>query len=123
MKRNMELVLAILSAIEADEMATGGGSVVSLDLPGYSREEVLYHVRLLRDAELIEIEESEKAENDLKWKSLRLTWKGHEFLSLSGRDGDLWNRVKKQAWETGTSSFEILKNKLIELAMRIFLNI
>ena len=83
----------------------------------------MYHIRLLRDAELIEIEESEKAENDLKWKSLRLTWKGHEFLSLSGRDGDLWNRVKKQAWETGTSSFEILKNKLIELAMRIFLNI
>lgn len=79
MKRNVNLILAILSAIEEDETASGN-NYVSLNIPDYSQDGITYHVRLLRDAEMIVAEEL----NDLEGTPKRLTRRGHEFLDSAG---------------------------------------
>ena len=118
MKRNINLILAILSALEEDETASGN-NYVSLNIPDYSQDEILYHVRLLSDAEMIVAEES----NDREGISMRLTWQGHEFLD-SARDENSWEQAKEEAKEevkkTTGLTFEVLKQKLINLAMEKF---
>ena len=115
MKRDINLILAILSAIEEDETASGN-NCVSLNIPDYSQDEIIYHVRLLCDAEMIVAEKL----SDLEGTPKRLTWRGHEFLD-SARDASSLEQVKKKAEKEVKKApgltFEVLKQKLINLAL------
>ncbi len=53
MKRDVDLARTILFAIEKDKRATGHG-FICLNIDGYSKEEVSYHVNLLYEARLID---------------------------------------------------------------------
>jgi predicted transcriptional regulator len=116
MKRNMELVRTILIDIEAQ---TPTDIPLLVKIPGYSHEEVNYHLILLHEAGLIE---AQKRFGDNKEEVFpeRLTWAGHEFLD-SARNDNVWNKTKEIVMSKGGDiSFEILKGLLSSVAMSFF---
>lgn len=64
-----------------------------IDIDGVEYDAVVYHARLLHDAELAIVEDwSSMDGEDIRIK--RLTWQGHEFLDAA-RDQGRWAEVKK----------------------------
>jgi hypothetical protein len=81
MKRDKELILAILAALEADPEADGIRRV-EMAIQGRSRREVDYHVGLLHEAGLIEVFGTSDRSH-IPLSPSRLTWAGHERLDAS----------------------------------------
>jgi hypothetical protein len=109
MKRDMDLVRKILLEIERQPFTHGK---ITLEIEGYSREEISYHVLLLSEANLIEAEVSARA--SAEYKPIRLTWQGHEFLE-SVRDEARWNKLKDIMGRVGGFVYEIARPVAIEL--------
>lgn len=106
MKRDMDLVRAILLAIEGNSFRrTDAG----LSLDGYTPRDIARHLRLLSEAGYAEanllILEREGA---MRASEARLTWKGYEFLDSIRGEG-VWGHVKEQAGSLGQVPFEVMK--------------
>ena len=112
MKRDFDLIRAVLSAIEENEEATGHG-FIHLHIKGRSSEEVSYHVKLLHDARLIEAVDLSTL-TSFRWEPVTLTWYGHEFLD-SSRNENIWAQVKKRAEKIEGISFQVLQEMLNEM--------
>jgi len=87
MKRDMDLVREIL--LYAEQHATPSNPC-SVKIEGHSEEEVSYHLRLMRDAGLIDA----RTPGGSIWAVLGLTWAGHELLDAA-RDDSRWSKAKK----------------------------
>lgn len=92
MERKMDLVRDLLLKIEGDqEMDFTRQFPIghpSLDIPGYSSDQLAYHARLLL--------ENGYAKGDYRGPSISgLTWAGHEFLD-SIKDIGIWETTKQQ---------------------------
>ncbi|MDR3405523.1 MAG: DUF2513 domain-containing protein [Chthoniobacter sp.] len=101
MKRNMDTVRAILLAVEASPAMDI--SERALKLPEVPGKDLLYHVALLKDAELID-GIIDKDSNKMPWRflTIRLTWQGHEWIDVM-RDDNMWNKVKEKFIKPGAS--------------------
>jgi hypothetical protein len=99
MKRDMELVRAILIAMEAHPT---GYAPPDLSIPGYDETEVGYHVHLMHEGELVTAFEAAPfgAETPVAIP-LTITWKGHEFLDAV-RNDTVWAKVKTIVKERGS---------------------
>lgn len=115
MKRDLDLSRIILFAIEKDEKATGHG-FISLNIDGYSEEQISYHVQLLQEAGLIEAK-NWSSQSSFQWVPSRLTWQGHEFLD-SARSDNLWSKAKEEMKNIGSFSFQLLLDILLDLAVQ-----
>ena len=109
MKRDMDLARQILFAIES---APSYRTKLTLDIPGFNREQISYHVLLLSEAGLIEKEVSSR--QTAEFKPTRLTWEGHEFLEAVREDMS-WKEVKSILAKAGGFVFEIAKSIAIDL--------
>lgn len=102
MKRDWELIRAILLRLEAEESATA--HLAAQPIAGFDAEFVGYHLDLLDQAGLIVARRAGSQS-----VALRLTWVGHELLDVIRRD-TVWNRAKGILREKGIDlSFETLK--------------
>ena len=121
MKRDMDLVREILLYAEKSD---------SSDIPkdfsikDYSKEQIVYHLKLLNDAGLITTRQSVPlldSEPNSAWKVYqtipsRLTWEGHEFLEAAKND-KIWGKAKNIVKEKGGGlTFEVIKALLIQMA-------
>lgn len=107
MKRDMDLIRAILIAIEDDE-STAPKRFSLEDVP---QDKVDYHVNLLVEAGLVRAPVTTIHFGAPYPESL--TWAGHEFLDAA-RNDTLWEKAKKLTLEkTGALGFEVLKEALI----------
>jgi Hypothetical protein (DUF2513) len=114
MKRDMDLARQILLDVESHENTDGSGWLV-VHYDGRSDPEIAYHVKLLEEAGLIEIQDLSTLAVSKYWPK-RLTWSGHEFLDAA-RDDSRWQKAKRFVIDkTGSLSFELLKHALIKLA-------
>jgi Hypothetical protein (DUF2513) len=107
MKRDMDLVRAILLDIEANAPAQGGlNRPVSVD--GYDRATITAHVELMiRDAHLIH-GEMKKFNTGDDTMIRGLTWRGHEFIAAASSD-TIWSKAKSSILKHGSSvSFDLL---------------
>ena len=99
MKRDWELIREILLCVEEQDR-THDPKCVYAARPN----ELLYHEKLLIEAELIEdLRETSNAFGALPVPGVptaRLTWQGHDFLDAI-RDDAVWNRTKDQATKSG----------------------
>lgn len=112
MKRNFDLIKQILLHVESFEKSKNQSTI---KIPGYSSEEVWYHVYLLNDAGLLLASES-KSPTDSVWTPHNLTWAGHEFLD-SIKDDAAWEKAKSVVKsKTGGITFELLKVVLSQFA-------
>ncbi len=112
MKRDMDLVRKIFIEVEKAESYD---KPFELEVEGFSSDQVAYHLLLLKDAGLLEVEESSN------WSAtyvlpIRMTWSGTEFLAAA-RDDTRWNKAKEIAQEKGGGlMIDVLKGVLTQLA-------
>ena len=86
------------------------------EIDDYSLEEIVYHVEIMKDAGLLDV--------DIQWLVggglpviylKRMTWDGHEFLDAA-RNESIWSQAKAKVLETtGGLGFEALKAALSQL--------
>jgi len=110
----MDLIRAILLKLEDHEH---GFAPQELDVPGYSDEQVGFHVHLLGQAGLlVAIDVTGMGCESPRALARSLTWQGYEFLEPA-RSEPLWRKALSQVGKAGAgASFEILKLVLVNLA-------
>jgi hypothetical protein len=120
MKLNLDLVRAILLHIEA---APPNQDVGPIRLDGYDEDEVLAHLDLLAERDLIDANITRAGSGAKRIYAAyvkSLTWEGHEFLD-NARNEEVWSRTKALVKERGGSaSFEIVKALLTQAALNFF---
>src|SRR5271168_1413728 len=99
MKRNMDLIRALLLKVESDPPPRAGETATGFDVAGYTDAEVLYHLDLLAQAEFVSGDARNSKVVDVGGQPTRvalykLTWQGHEFLD-SVRDPETWKKAKE----------------------------
>lgn len=111
MKRDIELIRKIILAVEA---LPSGTMTESLEIDGYTAEQIGYHSYLLVDAGLAKgLDATTLADTSPMWLILHLTSSGHDFADAS-RDESTWKKatalVKDKA---GGATIEIVKDALV----------
>ena len=114
MKRNLDLIKAILEHFEAKE---DWRHELDLKIEGYEPKLVSYHLILMYEAGLINGEAvTSNTGRIYDFVPFRLTWQGHEFLD-NIRDKNRWNKIKEIVKSKGGSfSFELIKSLAIKLS-------
>ena len=103
MKRDMDLIRAMLLAIEADPH----GFAPKIEIHGYTQEEIGYHATLLGEAGLANVIDVTCEESKTPVALVeRLTWAGHEFLDTA-RENRIWNQAKDTITKIGGASLQI----------------
>lgn len=116
MKRDFALIKNILLEIEKSSSI---GNWVTLNFEEYSDVEIIYHVKLLNQAGLIEADDLSSFSGD-KWAAKSLTWQGHDFLD-NARNETIWKKTLAIVKEKGGSvSFNIFQNLLQSQASKLF---
>ena len=111
MKRDMDLIRAMLMSIETDEH----GFASKIEIPNYTQEEIGYHAVLLGEAGLAIV--SDITTFGVKSPQaivIRLTWSGHEFLDAA-RDKTIWNQAKDKI---GSATIQVWMTVLSALALK-----
>jgi hypothetical protein len=103
MKRDMDLIRAMLLTIESD----AHGFAPKIEISGYTQEQVNYHAVLLGEAGLAKVHDVTTMGSDSpEAKITRLTWAGHEFLD-SARQNQTWNLAKDAIGKIGGASIDV----------------
>jgi hypothetical protein len=79
MKRNMELIRALLTTVEA--LPDLDATLRPDQLEGYAPEAVTYHMLLLQQAGYLEVTVTEYVGEGLNCIARRLTWDGQAYLA------------------------------------------
>ena len=111
MKRDMDLIRAILLTIEEEPH----GFAPKIEISGYTQEEIDYHAILLGEAGLAKVVEvTAFGDKSPQGTVTQLTWAGHEFLD-SARENKRWNQAKDMISKVGGASIQIWMMLLSEL--------
>lgn len=111
MKRDMDLVRKILFEVEKEPFS---GKAFDVHLDGYTVDEINYNVMLLKEAGLIETKAwTSMQTGSSRWKPVRLTWEGHEFLDAA-RDNARWEKAKNAMSQAGGFALDVMKQLLIQ---------
>lgn len=103
MRRDSDLIRAILLAVEADERC----EVLKVpDIDGYQDEAIYFHTRLLVEKGLLRTHFPDRVGRE-PWVCIRLTWEGYDFLD-NIRDPAVWKAVKRSAGKVGNWSIDTL---------------
>jgi hypothetical protein len=107
MQRDMDLVRAILLSLEE---SPHGFAPKDCEIPGFTKEQVGYHVVLMHQAGLIEAEQSTTViDPSPSAIPISLTWAGYEFLATS-KDEGIWKKGTSTVMaKAGAIGFDILK--------------
>jgi len=114
MKRDMDLVRAILKEFESNEDKTW---LPKLSIEGYSDALVQHHIEIMSDAGLLQPVFGSHSSSKLYYEKIcgyRLGWDGHEFLDAS-RDESRWKQAKGIMTKIGGATLEIMKQILAQL--------
>lgn len=115
MKRDMDLVRAILIAVEREP---AGFAPPNLEIEGYSKDQIAYHNYLLIDAKLADgATTTHLGSTGPEAIISTLTWAGHEFLDAA-RDETLWNQAKAKIRAAGSATVPIWTALLTQLISR-----
>jgi hypothetical protein len=107
MKRDMDLIRTLLLEIEVQDK--GHNEDVEIGIEGFDASIVEGHLRLLKEAGLIDADEVPDDEVDFVYHApTRLTWNGHEFLDTI-RDQDIWDRTQEGMKQAGGFSLDLAK--------------
>ena len=117
MKRDMDLVRKILLAVEEENVFENDWRP---EIGDHSPEEIVYHVELMKDAGLLDIDIRRFLDDSLPLIYLRrMTWEGHEFLDAA-RNESIWSQAKAKVLQTtGGLGFEALKAALSQLIREV----
>jgi len=109
----MEIVRRILLKVESTD--DGRGEEASVEFPDIPQNMLYGHLKLLDEAGLIEGLDSQTIGAHF-YVPMRLTWEGHEFLSVI-RDDGIWKKtLRKLAAVSGSTTMELVKAVAISVA-------
>jgi Hypothetical protein (DUF2513) len=113
MKRDMELIRELMLAIESRD----GSNDSYLEIDGYDRSQIDYHLGLLLEANLIIPENTRNFGSRSPIPMIkRLSWEGHEFLD-NARNESVWKAAMKTIGDKGGSTaFGVLTQLLASAA-------
>ena len=123
MKRDMDLVRAILLGIEELDGGSGcdiGNLYKSIKTKGFdcNNQTFVYHLERMKQAFLIDYTEINTLEGSFIY-SIKLSWEGHDFLDLS-RDSDTWEKFKEKiGGKISSLSFELVKSSLTTFSKKM----
>ena len=112
MKRDMDLTRELLLRLESLPMRSSDTILIlpgdsRVAVPSYSNDQIDYHLSLLKEVRFIDCPGAQPAGGGVNFR--RLTWDGHDFLDAV-RDPEIWRKTKKGAEETGSFTFDLLKD-------------
>lgn len=107
MKRDMDLVRAILLAIDEANDRINMDHLVPIGPGGADEQTVAYHLGMLIDEAGYVKGIKAHTFAGKNWINLDLTWAGHEFLDQV-RDDDVWRKVKGAANKAGAFSIDLM---------------
>ena len=106
MKRNFDLIKKILLKFEELPLNHNENEII---VDGFSKDEVIYNVFLLAEANLVEIQDASSFDGK-DFLPERLTWEGHEFLD-NIRNENIWNNIKTFiSSKGGDIAFSVLRS-------------
>ena len=116
MRRDMDLVRAILLAVEENEDPY---ELLTPSIEGYSELQICHHIALLADAGLVNARDR-SAIGVYYWSAGPHTWAGHELLDLM-RNDELWDVVKRRVCDVshGFACSELVEEAKSEVRRRI----
>ena len=115
MKRDMDLIRAILLTIESNP---SGFARQPIEIDGYTQEEIGYHAILLGEAGLAKVVNlTSHGSKSPEAIITQLTWAGHEFLD-SARENQRWNQAKDLINKVDGASMQIWVAVLAEIAKK-----
>lgn len=113
MKRDMDLVRAILIVMEKSETTRFSESDIQIE-GRHPQEMIDYHICIMKDAGLLE---GKIQPYPGGWSfDVRLAWLGHEFLDAF-REDTRWNRTKGLLAKAGERGFEIIVETLARVSL------
>ncbi|MGL4438011.1 MAG: DUF2513 domain-containing protein, partial [Bosea sp. (in: a-proteobacteria)] len=121
MKRDMDLVRKIL--LSFDDIKVGRVSQKDLVFDGYSKEQVAFHVEIMKEADLLNHHISRPKASDGRHLSisfdmgLRPTMAGYDFAD-SVRNPETWRKTKDGAIAAGGWTFDLMKDLAKGLAKK-----
>ncbi len=106
MRRDIELIRKLLLALEAQEHAYVRKTI---EVEGYSEEQVGFHFYLIGEAGLARvIDNTDVSGESPSAMPLHLTWAGYEFLEAA-KDETLWGKAKEKVLKpAGGAAFGVL---------------
>ena len=105
MKRDLDLCLQILKAVEVNKSPFGINQLPVIT--GHNDDEISYHIAILVEGGLLKGIPSNEI-GSLEYFDVNLTWQGHEFLDLAQKN-NLWDEAKEKIIETGIAfTFDVL---------------
>ena len=107
MKRDMDIVRAILVVVETQEAGVHISGVPTVGEA--SAETVAEHIRIMKDADLLYAEVIGSSDQGYVVHIFGLTWKGHDFLE-SVRNDTVWQKVCGKIKDVGAGmTIELVK--------------
>jgi DNA-binding transcriptional ArsR family regulator len=108
----MDLIRTILLEMEENQ---NPNAQIKLKAVGYSPEHVSYHVKILKQAGLVDAVDASSF-GGIEWIPTSLTWQGHEFLEATRNEG-VWQKLKAQLKDRGMSlPFSLIQELAIKIA-------
>ena len=115
MKRDMDLVRAILLAVEEHDH---GFAPDELEIDGYTQEQIAYHASIMIDGGLVEgIDQTTGGSESPEAAIRHLTWAGHDFIAAA-REPTRWNQAKEAVKKVGGATFAVWTAVLTELVKK-----
>ena len=108
----MELIRLIMLKVEEN---CDSNNHKELEIDGYTRDEIIYHCKLLRDAGMINYFAEYANGGVYFFCANELTWEGHDFLDEI-RDNSKWGKIKKYIVDHG---LPISIDALLEVASKV----
>jgi hypothetical protein len=104
MQLDIDLVRELLARVDRQPHDADS---IDLSINGYNEETVADHVRLLDGLGYVTAVSLWTFQGNV-WKSIRITWKGADFLTRA-RDDAAWNRARQMVEErvVGNSDFKL----------------
>lgn len=116
MKLNPDLMREILLYVEEHEK--GNGLYKPAKVEGYTREQIGYHTKMLKDAGLLRIDHVKSNGKGSMYDEIieGMSFEGHQFLAAS-REPKTWNKAKETMKEKGIGmTIDAIFKVLIRLA-------
>lgn len=113
MQRDIDLIRKLLLEIEKappDHYISGH----EISTPNYTIDQVLYHLVLLEEANMIN---AQCIYGDDKIQAImiqRITWSGHDFLDAI-RDDTVWGKTRDKIGNFGSASIEVIKQVAVKI--------
>jgi Hypothetical protein (DUF2513) len=112
MQRDMNLVRELLLRLEPLPVHFDNPMPLDVgkpphDIPGYTNEQIAYHMRIMAQGDLIAYSGFSGQDGVHIPRFLGLSWLGHELID-DVRDTETWEDTKKKIGKIGGASFQVI---------------